>query len=286
MARGRPLSPIVTGTWLPRRRSPSHGRGRRGRPAQPDAARTAAADRAPTRTGWLRAGAVAGIAGPAAFTAAWVVSAFRQRGLSFATPQISGLAAENAHDPWLMIAGFVLLGAGAVGFGAALSAALGGRRLAGGGPAAIEAAGLLTVAAGLLRRDHVLLTSGPESWHNHAHDVISAAAYVLLVTAPLLLARRLRADRPAADRPPAHNQWRGLTVPLTVTATVSAALLVAFYASPHDSWDATLQRIAVTLPLAAITAVAVRLLAIAGQASPGDPDAGGNAHPGRAGQPE
>jgi hypothetical protein len=282
MARGRPVSLIVTGTWLPHRRSPSHGRGRPGRltgSAQQAAARPNAAGRVPVRTGWIRAGAVAGVVGPAAFTLAWVVSAFRQRGLSFATPQISGLAADNARDPWLMITGFLLLGGGAVALGAALSAALGGRRQAGGGPAAIQAAGVLTIATGLLRRDHVLLTSGPESWHNHAHDVVSAAAYVLLIAAPLLLARRLRSDQ----------GWRGLATPLAGAAIVSAALLVAFYAAPHDSWDATLQRIAVTLPLAAIVAVAVRLARLTGEpgaASPGDADASGHAHAGRAGQPE
>lgn len=38
-----------------------------------------------------------------------------------------------------------------------------------------------------------------------------------------------------------------------------AALLVAFYAAPPDGWDGTLPRIAVSLPLAAAAAVAVRL---------------------------
>jgi hypothetical protein len=148
-----------------------------------------------------------------------------------------------------MIGGFVLLGACTIGFGAGLAAALGGRREAGPGPLLIQVAGALTIAAGLLRRDHVLLTAGPESWHNHAHDVISAVVYVLLVAAPLLLARRFRGDR----------RWRGLPAPLVASAVVSAALLAAFYSAPHDSWDATLQRIAVSLPLAAIVAVAVRL---------------------------
>jgi hypothetical protein len=214
-------------------------------------------------TGWVRAGAIAGIAGPVAFTAAWIAAAFRQPGLSFSAPQISGLAADNARDPWLMVAGFLLLGGCAVGFGAALSVALGGRQRAGWGPAAIQAAGVLTVATGLLRRDHVLLTAGPESWHNHAHDVISAVAYVLLVAAPLLLARRFRRD----------PWWHLLAPPLVTAALVAAALLVAFYAAPHDSWDATLQRVAVSLPLAGIAAVAVRLAWLARPArlpAPGD----------------
>ena len=103
----------------------------------------------------------------------------------------------------------------------------------------------------------MLLTAGPESWHNHAHDVVSAAAYVLLVAAPLLLARRFRPTRVAL-----------LALPLAAAAVASAALLVAFYAAPHGSWDATLQRVAVSLPLAAVVAVAVRLAWLARPAGP------------------
>jgi hypothetical protein len=58
----------------------------------------------------------------------------------------------------------------------------------------------------------------------------------------------------------------------------AAALLVALYAEPNGSWAATLQRIGVSLPLAAIVAVAIRLTRLAGAAepgSPGDGDAGG-----------
>lgn len=225
------------------------------------------------------AGAIAGVLGPVAFSAAWIAAAFRQRGLAFAAPQISGLAADDAHDPWLMISGFVLLGGCAIGFGAGLATALGGGRRAGPGPVAIQLAGVLTIAAGLLRRDHVLLTTGPESWHNHAHDVVSAVVYLLLVAAPLLLGRRFSGDQ----------RWRGLTAPLMASSAASAALLVAFYSAPGWSWDATLQRIAVSLPLAAIVAVAIRLLSVAASAapaSPGDADAVGHAHPARPGQPE
>ncbi len=228
--------------------------------------------------GWIRAGAIAGVIGPAGFTAAWIAGAMRQPGLSFAAPQISGLAAENARDPWLMIAGFELLGACAIGFGAALRAALGGRD-AGPGPRLIQLAGVLTIAAGLLRRDHVLLTAGPESWHNQAHNVISAAAYVLLIAAPVLLARRFSRDR----------QWRGLTVPIVAAAVAGTALLAGLYADPGGSWAATLQRIGVSLPLAATVAVAIRLGRLGesgGLTSPGDADAGGHTHPGRARQPE
>ncbi len=196
-----------------------------------------------------RAAALAGLAGPAAFTAAWIAASFLQPGEQVFAVQISGLAAENARYPWIMITGFLLLGGGALAFGAALRRALGGWPASGPAPAVIQAAGVLTIAAGLLRRDHLLLAGGPESWHNHAHDVISAAAYLLMVAAPVLLARRLRPD----------PRWRGLAVPLVAAAVVSAALLAAFYGLPHEPWDGLLQRIAVSLPLAAIATVSVRL---------------------------
>jgi hypothetical membrane protein len=211
----------------------------------------------------VRAGSVAGMAGPAAFTLAWIVASLRQPGLSFTMVQISGLAALDARDSWIMITGFLLLGLGAVPFGAAVRTALGRRGLSGAAAALIQAAGVLTIAAGLLRRDHVLLTTGAQSWHNRAHDVVSAVIYVLVVAAPLLLALRFRRDA----------RWRGLAVPLAVAAVASAALLVAFYAAPQQSVDGLLQRIAVTLPLAALALVAGRLLLLsrarAGPVTPG-----------------
>jgi hypothetical protein len=57
-----------------------------------------------------RAGAVAGIVGPAVFTGAWIVSSLRQTGHPALELQISGLAAADARDPWIMIAGFLVLG--------------------------------------------------------------------------------------------------------------------------------------------------------------------------------
>ncbi len=196
----------------------------------------------------VRACGLAGVAGPVAFTVAWVVGTLRQHPAAV-TVQISGLAAEDARDPWIMITGFLLLGAGAIGFGAGLRLALGGASQAGPAPVMIQVAGLLAIAAGLLRRDHVLLTSGPESWHNHAHDVVSAACYLLLITAPLVLARRIRQE----------PGWRGLAPALLAAAAASAVLLVLFYAAPHERWDGLVQRVAVTLPLAALVAVAIRL---------------------------
>jgi hypothetical membrane protein len=240
-------------------------------------------------------GGLAGLAGPLAFTAGWAVSSLLQTGHGATEVQISGLAAPDARDPWIMITGFLVLGACSAVFGTALHRELGGSGRkgqagregrsgragragrsgragrtgragagragrAGGGPRLIQAAGLLTVAAGLLRRDQMLLTApAHESWHNHAHDVVSAGIYVALVAAPLLLARRFRGDQ----------RWTALRWPLVGASLVTAAVLVAFFTGAFSSWAGLLQRIGVSVPLAAVCAVAARLLALGREPQPG-----------------
>jgi len=198
----------------------------------------------------VKAGAAAGIAGPAAFTGAWIAGSLCQTGNRAAEIQISGLAAPDARDPWIMIAGFLVLGGCSVAFGAALRQVLGGRARAGGAPGLIQGAGLATIAAGLLRRDHMLLTSGSVSWHNHAHDVISALIYIDLVVAQLLLAARF-------GREPGWRRWRPW---LLASAGVTAAFLVAFAADTSAADAGILQRVAITIPLAAVAAIAARLV--------------------------
>jgi Protein of unknown function (DUF998) len=216
-----------------------------------------------------RAGAAAGIAGPAAFTAAWIVSSLRQTGHPAAKIQISGLAAPDARDPWIMIAGFLVLGGCSVAFGAALREALGGREArAGLAPRLIQGAGLATIAAGLLRRDHMLLTSGSVSWHNHAHDVISAAIYVDLVVAQVLLAARFGRDRGHA------GSWRPWRPWLLASAGATAAVLVAFAADTSAPDAGILQRVAVTIPLAVLAAVAARLVRAPASGEPATRQAG------------
>jgi hypothetical protein len=209
-----------------------------------------------------RAGAVAGIAGPAAFTGAWIAGSLRQAGHPAAEIQISGLAAPDARDPWIMIAGFLVLGGCSVAFGAALREALGGRARAGAAPRLIQGAGLATIAAGLLRRDHMLLTSGSVSWHNHAHDVISAAIYVDLVVAQLLLAARFGHDpgSPGGPGEAGGLDWRPWRPWLLASAGGTAAVLVAYAADTSAAGAGILQRVAVTVPLAAIAAIAARLV--------------------------
>lgn len=216
---------------------------------------------------WLRTGA--GVGGPAAFTAAWITSSLLQTGHSAAEVQISGLAAPNARYPWIMISGFVVLGGCSVGFGSALREALGGHGNAGPVPGLIQAAGVLTVAAGLLRRDQMLLAgSAGESWHNRAHDVLSILIYATLIVGPLLLARRMR------DEP----RLRSLRMPVAACAVASAAVLAVFASPVLRPWDGVLQRLAVSLPLAAMAAVALRLWWPHGrsQAGPAGRGAGGS----------
>ena len=89
-------------------------------------------------SGWRRAvfglGAAAGMAGPAAFTGAWIASSLRQTRQGPGGLQLSGLAAPDARDPWIMLAGFLVLGGCTVAFGAALRRALRGTATGGAGP--------------------------------------------------------------------------------------------------------------------------------------------------------
>jgi hypothetical protein len=205
------------------------------------------------RRGLFRLGAAAGIAGPAAFTGAWIASSLRQTRQGPGGLQLSGLAAPDARDPQIMISGFVVLGGCTFAFGAALRAALrtdpaGG---AGPGPALVQGAGLLTVAAGVLRRDHMLLSAPGEpgaSWHGTAHDVISGLVYVSLVIAQLALARRFGRD-------PAWRSWRPW---LAASAAATGLLLAAYAADVTGAAAAGRQRAAVTLPQAAVAARLIR----------------------------
>ena len=89
------------------------------------------------------------------------------------------------------------------------------------GPWLVMAAGAATAAAGVFRRDHMLLT-GPgwagESWHNQVHDVFSGVAYGAMLAAPLVLGRRFRAD----------PDWAGLARPVQVFALASAVAMAVF----------------------------------------------------------
>ena len=193
-----------------------------------------------------------GVAGPVLFTVAWVVGSLRQAGHSMAEVQLSGLAADDARDPQIMMAGFVVLGVGTVVFGAGL-----GRVAAAGvaGPWLVTVGGAASVAAGVFRRDHLLL-SGPgfsgESWHNQVHDVVSGVAYGAMIAAPLVLGRRFHHSR----------DWAVVARPVQVLALAGAVALVVFASGIAQPYNGVVQRVAVTLPLVAEVVMAGRMLSL------------------------
>jgi len=189
---------------------------------------------------WLgRVGASCGVAGPLLFTAAWVAGSLRQSGHGAAEVQLSGLAADDARDPQIMVAGFVLLGVCSIAFGAALGRVTTPRSA---GPWLVVVAGAAALAAGVFRRDHLLLV-GPgfagESWHNQVHDVASGVAYGAMLAAPLVLARRFRDD----------PEWAIVSRPVQVLALGSAIALAVFASRVVEPWNGVVQRVAVTLAL-------------------------------------
>jgi hypothetical protein len=188
--------------------------------------------------------------GPVLFTTAWVVSSLRQAGHSATEVQLSGLAADDARDPQIMVAGFVMLGVCSAGFGIALDRVISPRSA---GPWLVVVAGAAAVAAGVFRRDHLLLI-GPgfagESWHNQVHDVVSGVAYGAMLAAPLVLAWRFRGD----------PYWAVVSRPVLGLALGSAVALAVFASRVVEPWNGVVQRAAVTLALAAEVLIAVRVL--------------------------
>lgn len=196
----------------------------------------------------MKLGGVAGIAGPVLFTAGWLASSLRQAA-PITEVQLSGLAAEDARDPQLMMAALIVLGGCSIGLGAGL------RRVCprSAGPWLVMLAGGATVAAGVFRRDHLLLTGpgfGGESWHNQVHDVVSGAGYAAMLAAPLLLAWRLRRE----------PGWRGPSRAVAGLAVASAVGLAVFASRAAEPWNGLVQRGTVTLALAAEVVLAARLL--------------------------
>jgi Protein of unknown function (DUF998) len=197
-----------------------------------------------------RLGAWCGVMGPVLFTAAWVVSSLRQTGHSATEVQLSGLAADDARDPQIMMAGFVVLGVCSIGFGIALRRVLAPRAA---GAWLVIVAGTAAVTAGVFRRDHLLLASPGftgESWHNQVHDVASGVAYGAMLAAPLVLARRFRDD----------PDWAAVSRPVQVLALGSAVALVVFASRAVEPWNGAVQRVAVTLALGTEVLIAARML--------------------------
>jgi hypothetical protein len=204
-------------------------------------------------TGPARLRTACGLIGPAAFTAAWLLAQRRQDEYQVRHEHISGLAARDATDPHLMTAGFLALGSCTVAFASSLERRLGPR--AGVGPALIGVAGLATIAAGLFRRDRRSNFPAPgmpdgQSWVNDVHDLAAAAGGAAGTLGLVALA-------PALVREPA---LRDLARPAIGAAGASAGISAWFLRDVVRPGNGLLQRANVTIPLAFMARLALRLL--------------------------
>ncbi len=200
-----------------------------------------------------RLGALCGLLGPAAFTAAWLIAQRRQDEYQFRHEHISGLAAKDANDPHVMTAGFVALGGCTVAFASALDRRLGPR--AGLGPALIGVAGLATMVAGAFRRDRRSNFPPPgesegQSWENDVHDAAAAVGGVAGTVGLVALAPHLARD-PA---------FRDLARPALGAAGASAGISAWFLRDVVRPGNGLLQRANITIPLVFMARVALRLL--------------------------
>lgn len=215
---------------------------------------------------WLGLG---GVVGFAAFTAAWVVASFLQEGYSARREEISGLAAETAEHAWIMIAGFVVLGAGATLLGVGLLARFGGgfrRRI---GPALVVVAGVGIFFSGVFRNDcsslddacSTLIDANEVSWHHYAHDAVGIIAFLALIAAPALIAGSFR-------RQPG---WASLRLPSLLLTPILVVLLVLFASEAFPGIAGLLQRAFVLLATGWLAVVGARLYATSSDARPPRP---------------
>jgi hypothetical protein len=203
-----------------------------------------------------RARALAGVIGPAAFTAAWLVAQRRQDEYEVAHEHISGLAALDANDPHVMTAGFLALGACTVAFASELDRRLAARgRSAGWGPALIGTTGLTTVAAGAFRRDrrsNVIPPGLPpgQSWVNDVHDAAAVVGGVAGAAGLLALAWRFARD----------PEWEGFALPAVSAAVAGSGLTGVFLRDVVRPGNGIVQRASVSIPLAFMSRLSLRLL--------------------------
>jgi hypothetical membrane protein len=197
------------------------------------------------------------VLGPIAFTIAWIVGAVVQDEYSVRREDISALAALDAQNAWIMITGFLLLGAGMIALGAGLAGALKG------GPATVGSilvvvAGVGIIVAGLARNDCSSeldacadrVEAGDVSWHHATHDLASLVVFLALVAAPLVFARAFRGDQ----------SWRDLRTYSLITGVLGLVLLVLFLTGVAGSWNGLLQRVFVTVLFLWIAVLGARLI--------------------------
>lgn len=132
-------------------------------------------------SGGRRAAAIAGVAGPAAFVAAWAVGGARTPGYSPVEQAISRIAEIGAPQRALMTAGFVTFGVAVPAFALAARRRLGWRTTA-----TLVVAGVATLG--------VAATPLDEGTDDTLHAVLAGTGYAAMALSPLLVRRRSAAD--------------------------------------------------------------------------------------------
>ena len=207
------------------------------------------------------------VAGPIVFTVAWLVAWAVQDDYSPRHEDISALAALDAEQPWIMIAGFLALGLGITLLGLGLRLRLGLPRALAGGLSALIGALLVTVAgiglvvAGLARNDcstelaacNAKVDAGDLSWHHSVHDLASLVIFVALIAAQLVLARAFRQDA----------RWQDLRTYSMVSGGLSFALLVLYGSEAIGDSNGLVQRVFTAVPFVWVAVLGLRLRRLA-----------------------
>jgi hypothetical membrane protein len=196
------------------------------------------------------------MAGPIAFTIAWLLGGLVQDEYSVRQEDISALAALDAQHAWIMITGFVLLGVGTVALAAGLASTL---RYPSAviGSVLLMIAGIGLAAAGLARNDcsselpacAARVDTGDVSWHHQVHDNVSLIIFLALIAAPLVFARAFGRD----------HRWRPLRTYSIVTGLLGFALLVLYVIASAGTWNGLVQRIFVSVLFLWIAVLGFRL---------------------------
>ncbi len=161
-----------------------------------------------------------GVAGPAAFVAAWAVGGLATAGYSPVGQAISQLAREGAATAPLMTAGFVAFG---------LLVPVYARELPRGARAAATVSGLATLAVAALPLSRAGMQP-VDTWH----AVAAGTGYAAQALAPLLAARALPARRASY----AVSALAGVCLAASVTFPQLTGLLQRTGLTAVDAWYA------------------------------------------------
>jgi hypothetical membrane protein len=196
------------------------------------------------------------MAGPIAFTLAWLIGGLVQDEYGFRQEDISALAAMDAQYAWIMITGFVLLGLGTVALAAGLASTL---RYPSGviGSVLLMIAGVGLAVAGLARNDcssklpacAARLDAGEASWHDQVHDNVSLIVFLAMIAAPLVFVRAFGRD----------DRWRGLRTYSLVTGLLGFGLLILYVIASEGTWNGLAQRTFVSVLFLWIAVVGFQL---------------------------